>query len=164
MTRPGKGRGCAADLLGRDLSATAPDLRWCGDGTEIPTGRAGSTSTPSRTCSPGASSASPWQPTTTRPWPRRRCRCGRRPRRDGHWRGLPHRPRQRAAVHLDPVHLNPCVARFARRSGRSATPTTLCLCRRPVAGLCCCPGLVLTVGLVVCCDWLFYCASWLMFS
>jgi transposase InsO family protein len=37
-TRHGEGRWCAADLLGRDFTAASPDVRWCGDGTEIPTG------------------------------------------------------------------------------------------------------------------------------
>jgi transposase InsO family protein len=36
-TRPGRGRWCAADLLERDFTAPAPNTRWCGDGTEIPT-------------------------------------------------------------------------------------------------------------------------------
>ena len=37
-TRPGRGRWRAPDLLGRDFRAAAPNVRWCGDGTEIPTG------------------------------------------------------------------------------------------------------------------------------
>lgn len=36
-TRQGKGRWRAPDLLNRDFSAPAPNVRWCGDGTEIPT-------------------------------------------------------------------------------------------------------------------------------
>jgi putative transposase len=36
-TRPGRGRWRAPDLLGRDFTAPAPAVRWCGDGTEIPT-------------------------------------------------------------------------------------------------------------------------------
>ncbi|GAA3168368.1 hypothetical protein GCM10010466_68320 [Planomonospora alba] len=36
-TRPGRGRWRAADHVRRDFSAPAPDVRWCGDGTEIPT-------------------------------------------------------------------------------------------------------------------------------
>lgn len=36
-TRPGKGRWRASDLIGRDFTATKPNRRWCGDGTEIPT-------------------------------------------------------------------------------------------------------------------------------
>lgn len=38
-TRPGKGRWRAADLLGRDFTAAWVNQRWCGDGTEIPTGQ-----------------------------------------------------------------------------------------------------------------------------
>lgn len=37
-TRPGRGRWRAADQLGRNFTATRINQRWCGDGTEIPTG------------------------------------------------------------------------------------------------------------------------------
>jgi putative transposase len=37
-TRPGRGRWRAADHLRRDFTATGINRRWCGDGTEIPTG------------------------------------------------------------------------------------------------------------------------------
>lgn len=37
-TRPGKGRRRAPDHLQRDFTATAPNVRWCADGTEIATG------------------------------------------------------------------------------------------------------------------------------
>jgi putative transposase len=37
-TRPGKGRWRAPDHVHRDFTASAPNVRWCGDGTEIPTG------------------------------------------------------------------------------------------------------------------------------
>jgi transposase InsO family protein len=37
-TRPGRGRWRAEDRLGRDFTASAPNVRWCGDGTEIETG------------------------------------------------------------------------------------------------------------------------------
>jgi transposase InsO family protein len=36
-TRQGKGRWRAADHLRRGFDASAPNQRWCGDGTEIPT-------------------------------------------------------------------------------------------------------------------------------
>jgi putative transposase len=36
-TRPGKGRWCAPDLVGRDFSARRVNQRWFGDGTEIDT-------------------------------------------------------------------------------------------------------------------------------
>jgi transposase InsO family protein len=36
-TRPGKGRWCAPDLIGRDFSARRVNQRWFGDGTEIDT-------------------------------------------------------------------------------------------------------------------------------
>jgi transposase InsO family protein len=38
-TRPGRGRWRAADHLKRDFTATGINQRWCGDGTEIPTGQ-----------------------------------------------------------------------------------------------------------------------------
>ncbi|MFG1709776.1 IS3 family transposase [Nonomuraea sp. M3C6] len=37
-TRPGKGRWRAQDQVRRDFTAPAPNVRWVGDGTEIPTG------------------------------------------------------------------------------------------------------------------------------
>ncbi|MEV8635744.1 IS3 family transposase [Streptosporangium sp. NPDC051023] len=37
-TRPGKGRWRAPDHLQRRFAAPAPDVCWCADGTEIPTG------------------------------------------------------------------------------------------------------------------------------
>ncbi len=37
LTRPGKGRWRAPDLVGRDFSAEAVNQKWFGDGTEIPT-------------------------------------------------------------------------------------------------------------------------------
>jgi putative transposase len=37
-TRPGKGRWKAPDLVKRDFPAAAINLKWYGDGTEIPTG------------------------------------------------------------------------------------------------------------------------------
>ena len=37
-TRPGRGCWRAEDRLRRDFSAPAPNVRWCGDGTEVPTG------------------------------------------------------------------------------------------------------------------------------
>lgn len=37
LTRPDKAATPFADLLGRDFSADAPDAKWCGDMTEIPT-------------------------------------------------------------------------------------------------------------------------------
>ncbi|MEV4749130.1 IS3 family transposase [Streptosporangium sp. NPDC049248] len=37
-TRPGRGRRHAPDRLGRNFTAMAPDMHWCADGTEIPTG------------------------------------------------------------------------------------------------------------------------------
>jgi transposase InsO family protein len=36
-TRQDAGHWRAPDLLGRNFSAPAPNVRWCGDGTEIPT-------------------------------------------------------------------------------------------------------------------------------
>ena len=39
LTRPDKRAAKAADLLGRDFTASAPNLKWCGDITEIPTGQ-----------------------------------------------------------------------------------------------------------------------------
>jgi transposase InsO family protein len=38
MTRPGKGRWRAPDLVKRDFPATQINTKWYGDGTEIPTG------------------------------------------------------------------------------------------------------------------------------
>jgi transposase InsO family protein len=38
-TRAGRGRWRAGDLLGREFTATGINQRWCGDGTEIPTGQ-----------------------------------------------------------------------------------------------------------------------------
>jgi transposase InsO family protein len=38
MTRPGKGRWRAPDLVKRDFPATGLNTKWYGDGTEIPTG------------------------------------------------------------------------------------------------------------------------------
>ena len=37
-TRPGKGRWRAPDLVKRDFPAQQVNVKWCGDGTEIPTG------------------------------------------------------------------------------------------------------------------------------
>jgi putative transposase len=37
-TRPGKSRWRAADHLKRDFTAAGVNQRWCGDGTEVPTG------------------------------------------------------------------------------------------------------------------------------
>jgi len=37
LTRPDKAAAPIPDLLRRDFSAEAPDQRWCGDLTEIPT-------------------------------------------------------------------------------------------------------------------------------
>jgi transposase InsO family protein len=37
-TRPGKGRWTAPDLVKRDFPAAAINVKWYGDGTEIPTG------------------------------------------------------------------------------------------------------------------------------
>lgn len=37
-TRAGRGRWRAADHIGRDFTASRVNQRWCGDGTEIPTG------------------------------------------------------------------------------------------------------------------------------
>jgi len=37
-TRPGKGRWRAPDLVKRDFPATRINIRWYGDGTEVPTG------------------------------------------------------------------------------------------------------------------------------
>ena len=37
LTRPGKGRWRAPDLVGRDFTAQAVNQKWFGDGTEIPT-------------------------------------------------------------------------------------------------------------------------------
>ena len=37
LTRPDKAADPIPDLIGRDFSAEAPDQRWCGDLTEIPT-------------------------------------------------------------------------------------------------------------------------------
>ena len=38
LTRPDKTARRAPDLVGREFSAPAPDVKWCGDLTEIPTG------------------------------------------------------------------------------------------------------------------------------
>ena len=38
LTRPGKGRWRAPDLVKRDFSAAQINTRWYGDGTEVPTG------------------------------------------------------------------------------------------------------------------------------
>jgi putative transposase len=38
LTRPGKGRWRAPDLVGRDFTARTVDQKWFGDGTEITTG------------------------------------------------------------------------------------------------------------------------------
>ena len=38
LTRANKTARRAPDLVGRDFTATAPDVKWCGDLTEIPTG------------------------------------------------------------------------------------------------------------------------------
>ncbi len=38
LTRPDKRAVPFADLVGRDFSAPAPNVKWCGDMTEIPTG------------------------------------------------------------------------------------------------------------------------------
>jgi transposase InsO family protein len=38
LTRPDKGARRAPDLLGRDFSASAPNVKWCGDFKEIDTG------------------------------------------------------------------------------------------------------------------------------
>lgn len=38
LTKPAKAAAPAPDLLGREFTAPAPDVRWCGDLTEIPTG------------------------------------------------------------------------------------------------------------------------------
>lgn len=38
LTRPGKGRWRAPDLVGRDFTAQGTDQKWFGDGTEVTTG------------------------------------------------------------------------------------------------------------------------------
>lgn len=41
LTKQGKTAAPAPDLLGRDFSAGAPDVKWCGDITHIPVGESG---------------------------------------------------------------------------------------------------------------------------
>jgi len=36
LTRPDRGAPPAPDLLGRDFTAPGPNVKWCGDLTEIP--------------------------------------------------------------------------------------------------------------------------------
>ena len=71
LTRPDKRAVPFPDLLRRDFSATAPNVKWCGDMTEIPTGEGKLSWPTSRICSPGASSASPSVSMPTPNWPRR---------------------------------------------------------------------------------------------
>ncbi len=74
MTRPGKGRWRAPDLVKRDFPATQINTKWYGDGTEIPTGKASSTSRPSWTWAHAGSWGSRWVSITTRSWPTARWR------------------------------------------------------------------------------------------
>lgn len=41
LTKQDKTAPPAPDLLGRDFAAHAPDIKWCGDITYIPTGESG---------------------------------------------------------------------------------------------------------------------------
>ena len=94
LTRPDKRKRPFPDLLNRDFTAPTPNLKWCGDITEIPTGR--------------GETLSRYRPGPVLPAAARVChqrppgRCSRRPGDQdggrGAWRerrrgDLPHRPR-----------------------------------------------------------------------
>jgi putative transposase len=78
-TRRDRSARKAPDALGRDFSQPErPDVRWCGDLTEIPTGEGVLCLAPvldlhSRICIPGGALGSPSVSIMTRNWPGRRC-------------------------------------------------------------------------------------------
>jgi hypothetical protein len=72
-TKPDRSARKAPDLLRRDFTAPErPNVRWCGDLTEIPTDE-GKLQRRCWICLRGGWRGSPWTSTTTRHWPGRRC-------------------------------------------------------------------------------------------
>jgi putative transposase len=78
LTRQGKGRWRAPDLVGRDFSAEKVNQKWFGDGTEIPTGEGKLHLASVLDIGSRRIVGSPCRSITTRSWPTGRWRWPRR--------------------------------------------------------------------------------------